>query len=146
MNETFLVDSLNDITEEHFKAACVAAMSTDEELRGLLGVPCGEDMALYYGKDEALVYVRNWSHMLTLFIRTESGTWLDSSHIDGMGVEGVLDEAWRRFCVAKPYIKKRPEKAFKQIEAQGTGLRLMDNTEKYISYIKEVIQSEINPV
>ena len=35
MNELFRVDSLDEITYEHFEMACVAAMSESEELKGL---------------------------------------------------------------------------------------------------------------
>ena len=43
MNELFRVDSLDEITYDHFEMACIAAMSESEELKGLLGVPCGSD-------------------------------------------------------------------------------------------------------
>lgn len=143
MNETFLCDSLDEITEEHFKSACVVAMSSEEILKGLLEVNCSDEFVLYIGKEEALVYVRNWSGMLSLFIRSESGTWIDSSHIDGMGVDGVLEEAWQRFLTAKTFVKTRPEKAFKQMELEnGTKLRNMCDTSRYIDYITKTIQNK----
>lgn len=140
MNKAFLVETLNEITEKHFKATCVAAMSDSEELKGLLGVPCGDDFYLYEGRDKALVYVRNWSRMLSLHIVSESGTWLVSSHIEGRGVDGILEEAWRQFLVAKPYIKTYPEKAFKPLElSKGSSARWMQWTEEYMDFIRDHI-------
>ena len=50
MNELFKVDKLDDLTREHFSMACVAAMTEEEELRGLLGVPCGDEYLLWAEK------------------------------------------------------------------------------------------------
>ena len=36
-NELFRVDSLDEITREHFGMTCVAAMRAQPEIRGLLG-------------------------------------------------------------------------------------------------------------
>ena len=110
MNELFRVEKLEEITKEHFALACVAAMSEDEELKGLLGVPCGSDYLLYQGKGKSSVKVRNWSRMLELHVVSESGTWLVSSHIDGRGIDGVIDEAYRQLESAMPYIKKQCKK------------------------------------
>ena len=140
MNDIFLKDSLDEITEKHFKATCVAAMSDQPELKGLLGVPCGDDYYLYSGKGKSLVYVSNWSNMLSLHIVTEGGTWLVSSHIDGRSVEEVLEEAWRQFLSAKPFIKTSPEKAFRPVKfSEGTGQRWMKWTEEYMEFIKNSV-------
>ena len=141
MNELFRVDSLDEITHEHFTMACVAAMSETEELVGLLGVPCGSDYILYEGKDKALVYVRNWSHMLTLFIQSRNGTWLTSDHIEGMGIEAVINEAYRRFITAKPYINTNCERAFKEVKlSEGTCSRWLEYTEDIMKKIREYVK------
>ena len=140
MNELFRVDSLDEITEEHFEMACVAAMSEQEELKGLLGVPCGDDYLLYLGKDKAMITVRNWSHMLSLHITSRSGIWLTCDHIEGMGVDGVIAEEYRRFLVAKPYINKKCDRAFKEVElSEGSPARWMDYTEGIMQKIRRYI-------
>lgn len=144
MNDLFKVDSLNDITPEHFKLACIAAMAQPEEIKCLLGIPTGDDFVLYEGKNKAYVYVRNWSGMLTLFIQSENGTWLTSDHIEGMGIDGVIDEAYRRFTVAKPFIKKKNiEKAFKETQlAEGACSRWLQGTEEYMKKIHDFLKAQ----
>ena len=137
-NEIFKVDSLNEITKEHFKMACVAAMSEQPELRGILGVPGSDDYILYAGEGQALVNVRNWSRMLTLLIVSKNGTWLTSDHIDGMGCEEVIDEAYRRFKTAKPYIEKELSKAFASSELKpGTESRWLKTANEYFQKIEQ---------
>lgn len=115
-NDAFKVSRLKDITEDHFKMACVAAMTTKTEVRCFAGIPTSDEFTLYEGRKEALVQVRSWSGMLSLFIRSEGGTWIESSHIEGPDPEEVLDEAWKHFKRARPLIGKTYEKAFKKAE------------------------------
>ena len=115
-NEAFKVRRLRDITEEQFKMACVAAMTEKQEIRCFAGIPSSNDFILWQGKKKGLVQVRSWSGMLSLFIVSEGGAWLTSSHIDGPGAEEVLEEAWRQFLRAKPFISKSFDKAFKTAE------------------------------
>ena len=115
-NEWFRVDSLDEITREHFGMTCVAAMRAQPEIRGLLGIESGDDFVLWRGEGFSSVQVRNWSGMLTLLIISKNGTWLTSDHIEGMGGEAVIDEAYRRFEVARPYINKELPKAFAPAE------------------------------
>lgn len=141
MNELFKVDKLDDLTREHFSMACVAAMTEEEELRGLLGVPCGDDYLLWAGEGSAKVEVRNWSRMLTLFIVSKNGTWLTSDHIDGMGAEAVIDEAYRRFTVAKPYIEHELEKAFTPVKLkEGAVKSWTENVEAYARKVKDFVK------
>lgn len=115
-NEAFKVKRLKDITEDHFKMACVAAMTEKQEIRCFAGIPSSNEYTLYEGKGKSLVQVRSWSGMLSLHIVSAGGTWLESCHIDGPGAEEVLDEAWRIFLRAKPMINKTFDKAFKPAE------------------------------
>ena len=141
MNELFRVDSLDEITYDHFEMACIAAMSESEELKGLLGVPCGTDYLLYQGKGKAQITVRNWSHMLSLHITSRSGLWLTCDHIEGMGVNGVIEEAYRRFEVAKPYINKNAERAFKEVElSEGSASRWIEYTEGVMQKIRKYLE------
>lgn len=112
MNEFFRVSSLDEITKEHFAKACAAVMEAEEKPQGKFKVPCGEDYLLWEGEGMALVQLCNWCHMLTLLIVSKNGTWLTSDHIDGMGSEAVIDEAYRRFMAAKPYIEQELSHAF----------------------------------
>lgn len=125
-NEMFRCRRLKDITEDHFKMACVAAMTEKQEIRCFAGIPTSNDYTLYSGRGKSLVEVRSWSGMLTLHIVSEGGTWLDSGHVDGPGAEEVLDEAWRRFLRAKPHIHKTFAKAFKKAEID---LAALNNSE-----------------
>ena len=111
MNKLYKVDKLDDLSREHFGMACTAAMAEEAELRGLLEVPCGDDYLLWSGKGSARVEVSNWNRMLTLFVVSKNGTWLTSDHINGMDAEAVIDEAYRRFTVAKPYIEQELREA-----------------------------------
>ena len=141
-NELFLVDSLNEITYEHFKTACVACMAEEEELRGILGIPCGGEYTLYIGKGKALVKVRNWSSMLELHVVSESGTWLVCAHIDGMGVEGTIDMAWKMFEAVKPFIKTKAEKAFREVKmAENATGRWLESCAEYYKKIEELIKA-----
>lgn len=141
-NETFKVDSLNEITKRHFKMACVAAMSEQPELRGILGVPGSDDYILYAGEEQALVSVRNWSRMLTLLIVSKNGTWLTSDHIDGMGCKKVIDEAYRRFKTAKPYIEKELSKAFDSSALKpGTESRWLKTAKEYFQKIEQYVKN-----
>lgn len=138
MNELFKVDRLDDITREHFGMACVAAMSEEEELRGLLGIPTSSEYTLWTDGGKAKVEIRNWSRMLSMLIVSKNGTWLNSDHIDGMGAEAVIDEAYRRFMVAKPYIEKDLERAFSAGKLkEGAERRWVDNGAAYIERMKE---------
>lgn len=140
-NELFRMDSLNEITREHFGMACVAAMSTQPEIRCLLGIESSDDFTLWRGEGSAKVQVRNWGGMLTLLIVSKNGTWLTSDHIEGMGGEAVIDEAYRRFEVAKPYIKKELHKAFAPVELkEGAVSRWLKGSEEYLLKIKEFME------
>lgn len=125
-NEVFRVRRLKDITEDHFKMACVAAMTEKQEIRCFAGIPSSNEYVLYAEKGKSLVQIRSWSGMLSLHIVSEGGTWIDSSHIEGPGAEEVLDEAWRRFLRAKPFINKTFDKSFKPAEIDMTSA---NNTE-----------------
>ena len=141
INEQFRVETLDEITKEHFEMACIAAMSEDEELCGLLGVPCSSEFVLYEGRGNAIVRVRNWSRHLSLHIVSRNGTWLNSDHIDGMGIEETIAEAYRRFLVAKPYINKECERAFQDMElAEGTKMRWLRGCEEYMVRIRKVLE------
>lgn len=141
MNELFRVDSLDEITYDHFEMACVAAMSQSPESIGLLGVPCSDDYVLYEGKGESYVDVRNWSNMLSLHVVSKSGTWLCSDHIEGMGIDGTIKEAYRRFEVVKPFINKNCQKAFAPMElAEGTTTRWLEYTEDVMKRVREYVK------
>ena len=138
MNDLFKVDKLDDITREHFGMACVAAMSEKEELRGLLGIPTSSEYTLWTDGGKAKVEIRNWSRMLSMLIVSKNGTWLTSDHIDGMEAEAVIDEAYRRFMAAKPYIEKDLEKSFSAGKLkEGTEGRWLENGVAYIQRMKE---------
>lgn len=142
MNELFRVESICEITFQHFKLACIACMAESEELRGLLGVPCGSDFVLYEGKGEATVKVCNWSHMLSLHVVSESGTWLTSAHFDGMGVDGTIDAAWKLFETVKPYIKKKAKRAFKEVKlSDGTCGRWLESCSEYYKQIEAIAKN-----
>lgn len=141
-NEAFKVDSLDEITQEHFTMACVAAMAEEEEGFGILGAPCGcSEYILYEGPGESLVQLRNWSHMLSLHIVSKSGKWLVSSHIEGMGVRQVIGEAYRQFCQAKPFIRKDCERAFQDMElTDGRKSRWLKNVEVDMEEVREYLE------
>lgn len=142
MNEIFKVDSIAEITKEHFTMACVAAMAQEEELKGMLGVPCGDDFLLYSGPGKSIVEVRNWSHMLSLHVVSKSGKWIVSSHIEGMGAEGVIEEAWRQFESARPYIKTEARRAFTHmVLAEGACARWLEGQEDMMKKIKEYVHA-----
>ena len=111
-DELFKVNDLNHLTFKHFKIACIAAMAQPEELKGIIGMPCGAEYLLYRGEGKSLITVRNWGHMLSLHIQSASGIWIASDHIEGMGLDGVIQEAYRRVMVAKPYIDTLAKRAF----------------------------------
>jgi hypothetical protein len=77
--------------------------------------------------------------MLSLHIVSEGGTWLESSHIEGPDAEEVLDEAWKHFQRARPFITKTFNKAFKKAELQleESNSRWLDVTRKYFELIEE---------
>lgn len=144
-NDLFRVDSIDEITFEYFKTACIACMSEEEELAGLLGVPCGSDFILYEGKGKAHIHVRNWSHMLSLHVVSESGTWLVSSHFDGMGVDGTIEAAWTMFNIAKPLIRKKTERAFKEVElSEGTRGRWLESCSEYYKKIEAIVKKGVD--
>ena len=144
-NELFRVDSLDEITREHFGMTCVAAMRAQPEIRGLVGIESGDDFVLWRGEGFSSVQVRNWSGMLTLLIISKNGTWLTSDHIEGMGSEAVIDEAYRRFEVARPYINKELHKAFAPVELnEGAIRRWMENSEEYMLKIKKLMEERDN--
>ncbi len=138
-NTIFKVNRLKDITEELFKMACVAAMTEKTEVRCLAGFPSSNDFILYEGRKNAIVKVRNWSGMLTLHIVSEGGTWIESSHIEGPDPEEVLDEAWKHFKRAKPFITKTFDKAFKKAELhpEESNTRWLEVTWKYYKQIED---------
>jgi len=141
-NDTFLVHDLSEITFKHFRMACIACMAQDRELCGLLAIPCSDDYFLYRGNDEACVKVRNWSNMLELHIVSESGTWLVSSHIDGRGVNGVVDEAYRKYRSALPYIEQKVTKAFVDEKlAEGAVRKWSETSAEVIEEIKRYIKT-----
>lgn len=142
-NEIFKVDSLGEITLEHFSMACIAAMSDEEELKGLLGVPCSaSEFVLYEGPGDAFVKIRNWSHMLSLHIVSKSGRWLVSSHIDGMGVRQVIGEAYRQFEQAKKFIKKDCKRAFEDMEiTEGKKSRWLKGLETDLEEVREYLEN-----
>lgn len=143
MNELFRVESICEITFQHFKLACIACMAESEELRGLMGVPCGSDFILYEGKGEAHVHVRNWSHMLSLHVVSESGTWLASAHFDGMGVDGTIDAAWNMFETVKPLIKTKAKRAFEDVKlTEGTTGRWLESCSEYYKQIEAIVKNE----
>lgn len=143
-NDLFLVERLNDITFEHFKTACIACMAENEELRGLLGVPCGSDYNLYNGKGKAHVHVRNWSHMLSLHVVSESGRWLVSAHYDGMGVDGTIDAAWADFERVRPYIKTKAGRAFEEVQlSEGAGARWLKSCGEYYAKIEAIVRGSL---
>lgn len=143
-SEAFKVDSLGEITLDHFSMACVAAMAEEEEDRGILGVPCGcSEYILYEGPGKSLVQLRNWSHMLSLHIVSKSGKWLVSSHIEGMGVRQVIGEAYRQFCQAKPFIRKDCERAFQDVElTEGRKSRWLKNIEVDLEEVREYLEGK----
>lgn len=143
-NEMFRVDSLEELTQEHFSMACIAAMADKEELKGLLGVPCSaSEFVLYEGPGESFVEVRNWSHMLSLHIVSKSGRWLVSSHIDGMGVRQVIGEAYRQFEQAKKFIKKDCKRAFRDVEiTEGKKGRWLEGLEPDLERVREYLENK----
>lgn len=133
MSEIFKVETLDEITSEHFKAACVAAMAEEAEMKGLLGVPVSGEYVIWKGKEKGKVKVRNYCHMLELIVAAENGFWLTEGCIDGMGAEAVLDEAYRRFLIAKPYIEQKPEHSFEPTKMkEGTEKEWLETAKKYI--------------
>lgn len=147
MNELFKVDKLSKITRKHFRMACFAAMNGCAELKGLLGVPCGDDYILYSGEGKATVQVRNYSGMLALHIVSKNGTWLISGYIDGMDAKNVIREAYRQFRRARPYIDKELWRAFDLKIADGASARWMNRvaeiekkTAKYVKRKKKEVK------
>lgn len=138
-NTVFKVNRLKDLTEDLFKMACVAAMTEKTEIRCFAGIPTSSEFILWEGRKKGLVQVRSWSGMLSLLIVSEGGTWLESSHIEGPDAEEVLDEAWKHFQRARPFITKTFNKAFKKAELQleENNSRWLDVTRKYFELIEE---------
>ena len=76
-----------------------------------------------------------------MFIVSKNGTWLTSDHIDGMGAEAVIDEAYRRFTVAKPYIEHELEKAFTPVKLkEGAVKSWTENVEAYARKVKDFVK------
>ena len=62
-----------------------------------------------------------------------------------MGSEAVIDEAYRRFEVARPYINKELHKAFAPVELnEGAIRRWMENSEEYMLKIKKLMEERDN--
>ena len=121
-----IVDNLDDITETVFKMACLEAMQRPIVEKGLLRVPCTNEIVIYQSGYE-LVKVRAWSKMLSLFISGASGTWLVDSHIDGRGAVGNINEAWRQFQSAKPYIDEFYAPAYNEYQGMARAQRTVSN-------------------
>lgn len=138
-NTVFKVNRLKDLTEDHFKMACMAAMTEKTEIRCFAGISTSSDLILYEGRKKARVEVSSWSGMLTLFIVSEGGTWIESSHIEGPDAEEVLDEAWKHYQRARPFITKTFDKAFKKAEPNldENNSRWMEVTLKYYKLIED---------
>lgn len=130
-----IVENLDDITERLFKMACLEAMQKSIVEKGLLKVPCTEEVVIYQLGDE-LVQVRAWSKMLSLFIVSASGTWLVDSHIDGRGAVGNINEAWRQFEAARPYIREFPTPAYNEYLGMARAQRTVNKGDKNIRIIK----------
>lgn len=82
----------------------------------------------------------SFSGVAKVFI-SKNGTWLASDHIEGMGGEAVIDEAYRRFEVVRPYINKELHKAFAPAELnEGAIRRWMRSGEKYMLKIKKLLE------
>lgn len=143
MNNLFKVDKLNEISEKHFKMACVTAMSEKETLKGSIAVPCSNEYVLY-SKEKASVIIKNWSNLLTLSITSINGTTLLLDHINGMGVREVLEEAYRRFLVVKPYINQKTDNTFKEVSfCKDANFKWLVNCESIMSDISNYLQTKV---
>ncbi len=143
--EPFLVEKLDDITKDHFAAALLAAMADPTTMQGLLGIPCGSEFDLFHGKEKAVVRLRNWSNMIDMLITSESGNWLVSAHIDGLGIEGVIEAAWQNFLMVKPYIETHSEKAFKDIKKSEDYSKVwLQNMSKVEALLKRLSKGDNN--
>lgn len=79
--------------------------------------------------------------MLSLHITSRSGIWLTCDHIDGMGINGCIEEAYRRFEVAKSFINKNAERAFKEMElSEGSATRWIEYSEGVMQKIRKYLE------
>lgn len=109
-NEIFLVTNLKKLNFDIFEKACIACMMEPTEFRAQFNIPSSNDYILYRGKGDAVITVRNWSNILTIFCVSKSGEWIESSHIGGETQEDIIKEAWKHVIRAKSLVNKNFKK------------------------------------
>lgn len=130
-----IVENLDEITESLFKSMCIAAMTAENHPVGWMQNQATREIVIYENGD-ARVQVRSWCNMIDLLIMSTSGKWLCSSHIEGMGAVGVLEEAWRQFLVCKPYIEIPVGSAFEEFKKMKVTTWIMNDDDQNIRIVK----------
>lgn len=133
-NYAFVKDNLKDITYDYFKMVAITCMNAGINHIAPLG--CSGDHFVLYGKfieakeskdgkwhRESMVSLRNYFGSIEMLVTDKKGRFLVYSNVDGMSVDGVIEELFRQFCTVKQLIDQITKETFKD------SLEISDNAE-----------------